>query len=297
MGLNFAEAALPRVDPARCTRCARCTEICPTGTLQLTDGRVDAAKRMFMGCIGCGQCMAVCPSEALEVRGRRFSPADVVPMPGAGLPSPDQFDALLLSRRSVRKFTAQEVDRAVVDRILDMSSTAPMGIPPTEVGVLVFHGRDRVRAFAADAADAFKRVSAGLSPLMLTLMRPFIGKANAQVLREFVRPLFAVILSEWEAGRDRICYDAPLALLFHNVSSGDAADDHIAATYAMLAAQSFGLGSCLLGTTVGLNHDKAFRAKYAIPSGNKIGLGLVAGYPAVRFERGIRRQWAEVRFA
>lgn len=42
----------------------------------------------------------------------------------------EQFDARLLARRSVRKFTSQEIDRSVVDRILAMASTAPVGIPP-----------------------------------------------------------------------------------------------------------------------------------------------------------------------
>jgi len=297
MGMNFREVANPRIDSGRCTACGQCAEVCPTGTLQLVEGRIQPARRSFMGCIACGQCMTVCAPRAVEVTGRRFSPADVVDLPSIGSPSPEQLDALLLARRSVRRFTTQEVDRSVVDRILAMASTAPVGIPPTEVGVLVFHGRQRVRAFAADAIAVFGQLASRLNPVMLAIMRPFAGKAMCQLMRDFVRPLYTEIAAEWKAGRDMFTYDAPLALLFHSRFAGDPADEHIAATHAMLAAQSFGLGTCLLGTPAGLNQDKRFKAKYGIPPQNKIGLALVAGYPVARFHRGIRRQWADLRFA
>jgi ferredoxin len=296
MGFNFQESVTPRIDTARCGACGRCVAVCASETLKMVDGRVDVARRHFMGCIGCGQCMAACPTGAIEVQGRRFAPADLVPLPPAALPTPDQFDALLLARRSVRRFTAEEIERAVVERILAMAATAPVGIPPTEVRVLVFHGRERVRALAAAAIPIFERLATRFTPLKLALLRPFLGKATATLIRDFVRPLYTQIAADWRAGRDTFTYDAPLALLFHSPASSDAADEHIAATYAMLAAHSLGLGTCLLGTPAGLNFDPPFKAKYGIPAANKIGLGLVAGYPAVRFTRGIRRQWADLRF-
>ncbi len=297
MGLSFQETGHPQIDLTRCGACGRCTEICASGTLKMVDGQVKVARRHFMGCIACGQCMAVCPSDAIQVDGRRFSPHDVVSLPAVDLPTPEQFDAMLLARRSVRSFTAAEVERPVVERILAMAATAPVGIPPTEVSVLVFHGRERVRALAGEAIPLFERLATRFTPLKLALLRPFLGKATATLIRDFVRPLYTQIAAEWRAGRDTFTYDAPLALLFHSPASSDAADEHIAATYAMLAAHAFGLGTCLLGTPAGLNFDPQFKAKYGVPPTNKIGLGLVAGYPAVRFSRGIRRQWADLRFA
>jgi nitroreductase len=78
---------------------------------------------------------------------------------------------------------------------------------------------------------------------------------------------------------------------------GGAADCHIAATYAMLAAESLGLGSCMLGTTEALGRVKSFKSKYGIPPKNKIGLGLALGYSAETFQRGVRRRLASVAFA
>ena len=98
-------------------------------------------------------------------------------------------------------------------------------------------------------------------------------------------------------GEDWFTYDAPAAMLFHHGQMTDGADVHIAATYAMLAAESLGLGSCMLGTTAGLNHAKSFKEKYGIPPKNKIGLGLVLGYPEKKYLSGVRRRLASVKFA
>ena len=251
-----------------------------------------------MGCIACGHCVAVCPTGSITVAGRGMTPDDAFELPPAShRATADQLDALLAARRSIRRFAKREVDRATIDRILAMTSTAPMGIPPSDVGVVVFHGADRVQAFAADACDAFRRMAWFFSPPMLAVMRPFIGKENYLAMRDFVKPLLKMLVDERSKGVDYFTYDAPAALLFHHGPMADPADCHIAATYAMLAAESLGLGSCMLGTTAGLNHAKPFKTKYGIPPKNKIGLGLVLGYPAEKFHNGVRRRLASVKFA
>jgi len=318
MGLDLHESAIPTVQEESCTGCGRCVEVCASRTLAMLGGKVSIATRMFMGCIGCGQCAMICPTGSITVAGRRFDAGDLVELsPLEKRAPPDALDALLLSqwdahdehqwiaralalllsRRSVRTFRAEEIDRAVVERILAMTSTAPMGIPPSEVGIVVFHGREKVRQLAADAVGSFRRALKFFRPLMLGLMRPFMGRTDYQTMRDFVRPLLQHIVEHWDAGEDVFAYEAPLAMLFHAGAMGDPADSYIAATYAMIAGQSLGLGSCMLGTTAALAHDPALKAKYGIPRENKVGLGLLLGYPAVHFQRGVRRRLASVTFA
>jgi len=131
----------------------------------------------------------------------------------------------------------------------------------------------------------------------LTLMRPFLGKENYKAMRDFIRPLLDTLVKKRAKGIDWFTYNAPAALLFHHGSVADPADCHIAATYAMLAAESLGLGSCMLGTTAGLNHAKSFKAKYGIPPKNKIGLALVLGYPVTTFHKGLRRRLGSIKYA
>ena len=83
-------------------------------------------------------------------------------------------------------------------------------------------------------------------------------------------------------------------MLFHRGPMGDPADSHIATTYAMLAAQSLGLGSCWIGTSVVLNHHPQLKQKYRIPKDNEVTGMLVIGYPAVGMQRSLRRELASV---
>jgi nitroreductase/Pyruvate/2-oxoacid:ferredoxin oxidoreductase delta subunit len=299
MGLDFQHPAVPRVDDALCTACALCATVCPSGTLALEEGRIRIATRMFTGCIGCGQCMAVCATDAIRVTGRRLDPSDLValPAPDSERDAWDALDALALARRSVRRFAPHPVERELLERILSLASTAPTGIPPTEVGVVVFDSPEKVHALAADAVVAFRRALRMFHPLALGAMRPFLGAAGYRGLKEFVRPLLAEICARWDEGHDALFYDAPAALLFHRGPFGDGADAAIAATYAMLAAQALGLGSCMIGTTAGFDHDRALKRKYGIPEENKLGLALILGHPAVSYSRSLRRQWARVHWA
>jgi nitroreductase len=93
-------------------------------------------------------------------------------------------------------------------------------------------------------------------------------------------------------------YDAPLALYFYGSPYTDPADPIIAATYAMLAAESLGLGTCMLGAIhpfiqSGKAADK-FRKKQGIRFKSKEGLFLIIGHAKVKFKQGINRSFANV---
>jgi len=67
---------LPAVDPERCTGCGVCAaERCPTGALEILQGRaVLSAGR----CIGCGLCASGCPEQAIRLE-RRADPPEPAP--------------------------------------------------------------------------------------------------------------------------------------------------------------------------------------------------------------------------
>ena len=117
--------------------------------------------------------MAVCPSGAIEVSGRTLSPRDLFPLPGR-----EQAAAhgpllnLLRRRRSVREFTGESVAAEDIDKILEAASTAPMGLPPSDVNVLVLDGKERVRAFSSDYCAYLESVRWIVSDWFLLLMRP-----------------------------------------------------------------------------------------------------------------------------
>lgn len=287
------------IDAGRCTVCGLCTKVCKGAPLYLENNRICVDYTRFFGCFACGHCVAVCPQGAITVTGRDFSPADILPMPEReALCDYDHLRSLMISRRSIREFLQRPVERGVIDKILEAAATAPMGIPPSNVRVLVFDGPEKVQAFAQDVSGIFKRSRRMLSPFMLRLMRPFIGKENYDMMKTFVAPLVAFLTQTRDAGEDWLFYNAPLAMHFYASSFADPADPLIAATYATLAAESLGLGSCMIGSVAPfLQRAKPMLRKYGIPQKHQPGIVVIFGYPAARFQHVLKRRFAEIHFS
>lgn len=296
---GYFERATPTIDRDTCNRCGLCATVCGGEPLVLRGKEVEIDPDASMGCLGCGQCAAICPTGSITITGRDLSPSDIIELPHQSeQATPQQLEALLLPRRSIRHFRQEDIPRELVDRILNMSTTAPMGIPPSQVGVVVFHGRAKVKAFSDDVIVSLRRTLKILTPTTLVLFRPFISKADFEGLKEFVLPLGSAMEREKERGGDPILYGAPVALLFHRTPYAEPADPVIAATYAMLAAESLGLGTCMIGLVGAfMERDKKLMSKYGIPKGNRLSLVLLIGHPAVRFRHGIRRRYDSVKFA
>lgn len=297
MGYSLHDRGEPQIDADACTACGRCVRTCPDEVLVQESGKVVVGPGLFLGCVACGHCMAVCPSGAIRVSGRGMTPEDRIELPPLHhRATADQFESLATARRSVRRFLPRDVPREILEQIVRVATTAPMGIPPHEVGAVVFPNRSTVQAFAGEACASFERMGRFFHPIVLAMMRPFVGKHQYEAFRDFIRPLLLMLPNMRKQGRDAFTYDAPAALLFHVGPMGDPADCAIVATYAMLAAESLGLGSCMLGTTVALTRDKRLKAKYGIPEQDKVGVSLVLGYPAAEFRHAIRRRLASVRY-
>ncbi len=288
-----------QIDHARCNLCGRCVTVCKGGPLYIEDGTVGIDQSRFFGCLGCGHCMAVCPKDAVTVEGRGISRTDLIDVPETGVRSTfDELLSLMVSRRSIREFQEMEIPRPKIDAIIQAASAAPMGIPPSDVELLVLNGRQKVREFSGDMITDMRRSRFILSPLFLALMRPFIGRDAYAFMKDFTAPLISTIIEKQSEGKDWLLYEAPLAILFHIRRGAEPADTLIAATYAMLAAESMGIGTCMIGS-VGpyLSHGGGrIRKKYGIPAANRVGITMVLGYPKVRFARAIRRRFSRVLF-
>ena len=123
-----------------------------------------------------------------------------------------------------------------------------------------------------------------------------MGRDRYTFIKTFAAPLVSTIIEKDSEGKDWLLYGAPLAVVFHISPRAESADTLIAATYAMLAAQTMGMTSCMIGSIGPFlkNGGKRIREKYGIPQKNRIGITVVFGYPKVGFTRGIRRRLAGV---
>ncbi len=293
------EAAVISVNQELCTGCGTCVNICSDSGLTIKNNIAAMSDTAVFGCIGCGHCMSVCPAGAIAIHGREISPDDMFDLPpkdsAAGY---EQILSLYQRRRSIRKFKNRIVEPELIEKILTAAKTAPMGLPPSDVHVMVLNGKEQNRAFAKDFSDLLESMKWFVSGWFLTLMRPFWGKTYDEMFKGFVRPLFKVYPEKMRENINVVNYDAPLAMYFYGSPYTDPADPVIAATYAMIAAESLGLGTCMIGAVHPLiqNGKKArkFREKYSIKHTSREGLIVIFGYPAVQFRKGIKRTFAFV---
>jgi nitroreductase len=170
-----------------------------------------------------------------------------------------------------------------------------MGIPPSDVQAVVLKGKENVREFSWDFIDLLGKSKPWFSPFSLALMRPFMNRQDYEMTRSFIPPLIDIMQKGKKEEKNWLLYDAPLAIYF-NAWLTDPADPFINATYAMLAAESLGLGSCMIGSIGPFIRygSKKFKQKWGIHPHTRYGLMVVFGYPKFRFHKAIRRSLARV---
>ncbi len=288
-----------RIDENTCTGCGLCVSVCKDFGLEIVNNKARVNNHPVFGCIGCGHCMAICPSGAIEISGRTLSPDDLFDLPDKeNAATYEELLTLLQRRRSIREFKATPVDNDLIKKILDAALTAPMGLPPSDVNVIVFESKDKVRAFAEDFCSYLENMKWLVSDWFLLLMRPFWGKANDQMFRNFIKPLVYKFTESMRDAVDLVTYDAPLAMYFYGSPYADPADPIVAATYAMVAAETLGLGTCMIGSVHPFiqkgKRAKEFRKKQGIKFASQEGLMVIFGYPQVKYDKGIRRTFASV---
>ncbi len=291
------ENATITIDRELCSGCGKCVTVCKDFNFLIENHKAVISHSPLFGCIGCGHCMAICPTSAIAISGREISKDELF-----DLPSPEsaagygQLFALLQRRRSIREFLDRAVEPEIIEKIVEAARTSPMGLPPSDVNLLILDSKEKTRRFAVDFCSYLNHNKWFVSNCFLTLMKPFWGKANDELFKGFVKPLFDTYIHNMEEGINLVNYDAPLALYFYGSPYTDPADPIVAATTAMYAAESLGLGSCMLGGIHPLIQNgkmaRKFRVDHGIRYPSREGLFVVIGYPAVKYQKGIRRSFA-----
>lgn len=293
------DAAEIIIDEELCNGCGLCVTVCKDFSLAIENNKVIKTTKPLFGCLACGHCMAICPTGAITIDGRTLSSNDLFDNPAKeSIANYEQILALLQRRRSIREFKDKNVEPDLIEKILTAAKTCPMGLPPSDVNTLVLNGKEATRAFAKDFSVYLKSLRFMTNKLFLALMRPFWGKENDELFKNFIDPLFYAYIDEMDKGNNHILYDAPVAMYFYGSPYSDPADPVIAATYAMIAAESLGLGTCIIG---GIHpfiqsgkRARKFRETHGIKFKSKEGLFLIIGYPAVKYKKGINRTFASI---
>lgn len=264
-----------KVDEERCIQCGECAADCPGAVIALDDYPTITDED---GCIRCQHCLAICPTAAVSILGR--DPEKSTELEG-NLPDPARLETLIKGRRSVRRYTGNELPPALIDELLEVSCHAPTGVNNEAVLFTVIKdGRvmDRLRN---------------------EVMEKVVALQNRGGFPEgIVGQYMEAAVDGWrEEGRDVIFRGAPHLLVTSAPKDAPcpAQDTLIALTTFQLMAHARGVGTVWDGIfmmVLALFPETAKRLN--IPADHQIGYAMVFGEPAVTYQRTVQRGPAAV---
>lgn len=259
--------SLITIDPERCTKDGHCVAECPPKIIELTDDtpfiQADAEER----CIDCGHCVAVCPAAALSHE--NLSAADCPPVIKRLKLTEEQAEQFLRSRRSIRNYKDKPVERATLQRLIDLARHAPTASNAQPVQWLMIEQPAEVQRVSGMVTDWMRDT--------------IITMPEMAAERNFER-----IVASQEAGEDRICRGAPhLAFAFaDNTNLNAGTDCAIALSYMELFLPALGLGGCWGGyVKYAANLWPPLVQYLDLPPQTECYGVMMIGYPIYRYHR------------
>ena len=256
------------INQSLCTTCGTCVADCPAMIIAMKNGYPAIAPENEATCYKCQHCLAVCPTGAVSILG--LKPTGSRPLTG-GYPAPDKVEMLIKGRRSVRRYKDENLDPALLQRLLEVAGYAPSGRNTRQVRFTVVDDKDKMAALRED-------VMSGLTRLV---------RDNA--LPEGLS-YYADFIALWEKNRyDVIFRGAPHLLIASAPASAVSPlpDCLIALSYFELFAQANGVGTVWSGLAKVTINDllPGMRERLGIPEDHLIGYAMVFGRPAVQYAR------------
>lgn len=252
---------MPDFDKDLCNGCSICVEVCPARLIRVEGELAELPADKEAMCLQCGHCAAYCPQLAVTVDypGSRAY-AGISPSPAITL---EQMGYHLASRRSVRNFKTNPVERDTIERLMDMVRYAPTGSNSQTVEWIIVSSRDKLDALSHIIGNRLEALLSGV-------MEPRSGD------------YLSYFLNEWKKGRDIFLRRAPhLAVAHQPVQRGMVPIDAvIAASYFDVAAPALGIGTCWAGLfQMAASATGEIHHLLNIPEGYAIGGALMFGYP------------------
>jgi nitroreductase len=234
--------------------------------------------------------MAACSEEAIQVSGLDYN-KDFQDLPN----TINSFNALILSRRSVRSFKDIPVPKDMLEQIVDAVSFAPPSFPPLKIELVVVQDKQLIRKSLPYMINMYDSLLNGLKkPLVKLMIRRKAGPEKFQMIQNHIVPMFTIKLPFMKNGsEDAITRNAQAMILFHADKQSDnhKADIFIALGYALLKAHSLGLGATAIDLIPpAIERIPYLKQLFQIPKDNEVVASIILGYPKHTYKRAIHRQ-------
>jgi nitroreductase len=196
-------------------------------------------------------------------------PEDCPEIKGELLINLEQAEQFLRSRRSIRNYSEEPVERDKLNKLIQVSGYAPSARNARPVHFLVIEDKTEVRR---------------LSGLVVDWMRITIKEAPALANRLY----FDRVVALWDGQKDPICYNAPHLIIAHAAENARLAqvDCILALAYVELIAVPLGLGTTWAGFVMAaITSYPPLVETVDLPKGHKCFGVMMVGYPKLKFMR------------
>ena len=280
------------VNHDKCKKCKMCIEVCPVKTIGLDkNGQVNFIPERESICLECGQCMAVCSTDAIKITKYSYA-KNLIKLPDNEVDY-QKFVDFTASRRSVRNFKSKEVDKALIEKILDVLTYAPYGAEPNKVEITVINNRSVIEKALPYAENFLDNIVKWIEhPIIHRIIKFKKGLETFNTIKNHLYPMAKLENYKLKNG-DRITRGAPALIILH---AQKGAEEHtnnalVYATYMMFVIHSLGLGATMNGIIpASVNKVPEIRRLFNIPEEHEAVISLMFGYPKYKYKKTVKRE-------
>jgi nitroreductase/Pyruvate/2-oxoacid:ferredoxin oxidoreductase delta subunit len=257
-----------KVDRHKCNFCGMCVAECSPRIIYMEGAQV--LPSIIEGgeerCRKCGHCVAVCPTAAVSIDTMKAE--ECASLNRELLPTAEQVELLLKSRRSIRSYEDKSVPRDTLQRLIEIARYAPSGHNTQPVRWLIVEESKETRLLAGLVAEWMRS----------------IVEVNPQGATDWG---FDRLVDAWDRGEDMILRGAPNIIVAHaDKVYGPLGETAcvIAMTYLELAAYSLDLGACWAGYfQVACGAYPPLMEALELPQDHRVYAVMMVGYPRNKF--------------
>lgn len=264
-----------KIDEKKCTGCGACVKDCFPKVLVIEDNK---AKHISKHCMQCGHCVSICPVGAVSIDDYDMDDVEVIKKY-----SVKGYDLLhaLKSRRSIRNFTNKQIERDILNKLLQVGKYAPTGGNRQELTFIVIE--QNIELFKAMIIES-------------------LGKQGEEMLAngtapEIILPYIKIWVDIYRKHKNNIPFDdiiffgAPTVIL---IAGDREVDAGIAASLMELSASTFGLGALYSGFITRGCQDVAIKKFVGLNEDKNVLISLVLGYTDLKYIRTAPRKKVDV---
>lgn len=276
-----------KIDQSKCTRCAKCTKVCPSLILRVADDSRIVVENPE-SCIVCGHCVAACNDSA--VLHSEFPESKIHPIDYSLYPSAEQMMLLIKARRSNRAFSKKAIPAPLLDSIVEAAHRAPTASNMQQVKFKVITNPQQLHMISKFTLDTFTAV---LKKLENPLLKPILKMVMGDVYRYV--PLFKRMKTEFENGNDLILRKASAVVLIYTPASSrfGIEDSNLAYQNGSLMAECLGVSQFYTGFVLNAVKQDKGKLEQLLGIDGKIHAGMALGMPLFRMANYIDKKEIE----